>query len=154
MRQVTTHSLCSVCLEGLWLHLLARVSLLDRVVVERYTDEKGDIGHKIQVDPIPLLFEKTEIPAIAKDGYAITWYRDGHELSQFANQSSIDVGSSIGIYETRVRLLTEEIRKDVNNYTLAKSVVYIRSESTDYASASHVAAHTATRYAEESVLVV
>ncbi|KAF9063286.1 IgA peptidase M64-domain-containing protein [Rhodocollybia butyracea] len=117
MRVVTTPDFCSVCLEGLWHALLARVRLIDSFVVVTHDsaptgDETEHVEDKvtIEVKLVPLAQFRLDsiqsslglsrsgnnnddsIRALAEsESYTITWTQDGIPLPQFTNMTRIEV---------------------------------------------------------------
>lgn len=110
MRIVTTPNFCKVCLEGLWLSLLARVELIDSLDVACVDD-----GLVLDAHLVPLAHLREEAVE-AGEAYRVRWYKDGKELKTFENRTQVKVGKEPGIFEVDVHFATEEVRADEENY--------------------------------------
>ena len=114
MRIVTTPDFCNVCLEGLWLHLLKRVDLIDDVVTDCVQDAKsGEWKRSINAHLVPLA-QFRERAIAPSESYEITWSKNGKVLKEFANQTFVllDDENGPGTYTLNVTLSTEEVRVD------------------------------------------
>lgn len=111
MRTVTSPSLCSVCLEGLWLSLLKRVSLIDKLTVT--LPDKGESGSAIiELTLVPL--GQMREHRVAGEYFTIMWQRDGISLPDYTNLTRITVEEPQGIWHVHVQLHTREVRVDSN----------------------------------------
>ncbi|KAL1677233.1 IgA peptidase M64-domain-containing protein [Schizophyllum commune] len=105
MRLVTASSFCKVCLEGLWLTLLKDVDLIDSL------EESCDAsGHRLALQLVPV-GQFREGDAGIQEAYTISWFKDGEELPNFADLTTIEVGAGEA-YDVEVSFWTEEVRKD------------------------------------------
>ncbi|KAF8583338.1 hypothetical protein K439DRAFT_1653512 [Ramaria rubella] len=119
MRVVTSPNLCSVCLEGLWLSLLKRVSLIDT----------------LYPDALKLILELALIPFGERDNsrrkefYTTVWQRDGVTLPQYSNSTRIMLKQDDVYREWRatVQLHTPEVKSDPNR--LLESSIQIQMSS-------------------------
>ncbi|KAL5639988.1 hypothetical protein ACGC1H_007329 [Rhizoctonia solani] len=123
MRQVAQPNFCVVCTEGLWLRLLSRVSLIDKVSFYDSVLEGTDTG--IELSPVALAQYRSpaETEYLARKGtkeaYLIRWFSYGREVEEWQNATRIDVEcrSVGGLIEVEVQFLSSEIRKDAKGYT-------------------------------------
>ncbi|KAI0754585.1 IgA peptidase M64-domain-containing protein [Daedaleopsis nitida] len=108
MRIVTTPNFCKACVEGLWYALLRRVSLIDSL-----TPGCSAAGERtLALSLVPLAQFRKE-PVDVDEGYEITWVKDGIEVGEFKNQTTlVDDGNAVGSYAVKVRYWTEEVRVD------------------------------------------
>lgn len=126
MRIVTSPNFCSVCLERLWLSLAQRVNLVDVVRMGcKWVDESSDpssssssAGHwntTIDLGLVPFAQFNEDETLGAEESYAITWIKDGKVLTQFANQTrlELDDAEASGLYMIYVRLSTPKVRVDI-----------------------------------------
>ncbi|EJU03348.1 hypothetical protein DACRYDRAFT_78262 [Dacryopinax primogenitus] len=111
MRQVTTSNFCSVCKEELWMRLLARVDLIDDVIVTCTPKLARRIS--LEVAPVP--------------GLEIKWSKDGEYVPEFEGMRTVELskGHSLGVWDVNVTLRTPEIRRDEHGYTEATRRVVI-----------------------------
>lgn len=117
MRIVTSPSFCSVCLEGLWLSLLKRVSLIDDIAVLLPDSPHDTIYLDIHLVP---LGQFRSGGVVEGEVYSIYWSKDGQPLPQHTNKTSIATNSDVyGLWEVSVHLDTPQVRKDP--YSLLKS---------------------------------
>ncbi|KAF8704378.1 IgA Peptidase M64, partial [Rhizoctonia solani] len=122
MRQVAQPNFCVVCTEGLWLRLLSRVSLIDKVSF--YDSLKGDADTGIELSLISLAQFRSPAEAeyLARRGteetYLIRWFTYGQEVKKWQNSTRVDVECrAVGIIEVEVEFVSSEIRKDEKGYT-------------------------------------
>ncbi|CAE6449417.1 unnamed protein product [Rhizoctonia solani] len=122
MRQVAQPNFCVVCTEGLWLRLLSRVSLIDKVSF--YDSLKGDADTGIELSLISLAQFRSPAEAeyLARKGteetYLIRWFTYGQEVKKWQNSTRVDVECrAVGIIEVEVEFVSSEIRKDEKGYT-------------------------------------
>ncbi len=114
MRIVTTPNFCRACVEGLWYALLRRVALVDDLAPSCLEPAESQSKRQRALDLalVPLAHLR-DTPVDVKEGYAITWVKDGIEVPAFANQTRlIDDGDAVGSYAVKVRYWTEEVRVD------------------------------------------
>ncbi|EIW81109.1 hypothetical protein CONPUDRAFT_124060 [Coniophora puteana RWD-64-598 SS2] len=127
MRMVTSPDFCSVCLEGLWLSLLARVDLIDSVSASCVPPSWGpDWTRSISLDLLPLA-QFREDGQSGKDrgeAYAVTWRKGGVVLEVHANKTALAVPDSAapGVYTAEVEFMTDEVRKDEKGRLKASKV--------------------------------
>ncbi|KAG7088792.1 hypothetical protein E1B28_012756 [Marasmius oreades] len=121
MRQVTTPNFCKVCLEGLWLALLRRVSIIDYVI--HRCDGKYNA---LEVNLLPLAHLREE-DTVEGESYTIRWKRDGELLGKFANETTIHVigEEALGTYELEVEFTTPEVVLDPMGRLKSKLEIYI-----------------------------
>jgi hypothetical protein len=127
MRVVTSTSFCSVCLEGLWLSLLKRVSLIDYISVTLPT---GDITLEapavLQLTLVPFGELRKPIPEPLTEFYTIVWEKDGVPLPQFSNSTRIVVTENVhGTWRVIVQLHTVEVKVDVDRLLESRTEVQI-----------------------------
>jgi hypothetical protein len=129
MRVVTSQSFCSVCLEGLWLSLLKRVSLIDDISV---TLPDGDITPKdlvvVQLTLVPFGELRPPIRDISTEFYTVVWEKDGVPLPQFANSTKITLNENVpGTWRVIVKLHTSEVKVDLDGLLESRAEFHIRS---------------------------
>jgi hypothetical protein len=131
MRIVTTPSFCSVCIEGLWLEMLKRISLIDAVETGCALKEHGVAKRFIELKLLSLAqFRENKVHAAKhSESYVIEWSKDGQALPEYENQTVIEVESSaMGSFSAEVRLVTDEVRVDKEGYLTAKTTVEVAGE--------------------------
>ncbi|KAK1227749.1 hypothetical protein PQX77_009220 [Marasmius sp. AFHP31] len=109
MRIVTTPNFCKVCLEGLWLALLKRLSLIDTIVIRCDGDNTA-----LEATFIPLAEYRPEADRIEGEEYTVTWSKDGEVLSDFTNKTKVvfPPERALGRYKLEVGLVTPEVVLD------------------------------------------
>ena len=109
MRIVTTPNFCKVCLEGLWLALLKRLSLIDNVAIRCDGNNTA-----LEASFIPLAVYRREEERIEGEEYTFTWSKDGQVLSDFTNKSKVVLPPerALGNYKLEVDLVTPEVILD------------------------------------------
>ncbi|RPD74014.1 hypothetical protein L226DRAFT_535904 [Lentinus tigrinus ALCF2SS1-7] len=108
MRIVTTPNFCKACTEGLWYALLRRVTLIDDLAVG--CSPAGE--RTLDLNLVPLAHLR-EWPVGVEESYEVTWARDGIEVPEWKNQTSVaDEGGALGSYAVKVKYWTEEVRVD------------------------------------------
>lgn len=100
-----------MCVEGLWLELLSRVNLIDDISLRCSLDTFTSARRVINLHLVDLLQNKE-----ARAAYGVKWMRDGMELVQFANQTSISVESERATFTVHVQFFTEEVKIDPLGY--------------------------------------
>ncbi|TFK93297.1 hypothetical protein K466DRAFT_478926 [Polyporus arcularius HHB13444] len=120
MRIVTTPNFCKACTEGLWHALLRRVTLIDSLAVG--CSASGERTLDLTLVPLAHLREQ---PVDVDESYEVTWVRDGVEVREWTNQTSVtDAGDAFGSYAAKVRYWTEEVRVDADGL-LESEVAYV-----------------------------
>ncbi|GLB38192.1 putative igA Peptidase M64 [Lyophyllum shimeji] len=116
MRIVTSPNFCKVCIEGLWLSLLKRVSLIDDVkegCEQGISSDGSAVWVKtIDVQLVPLAqFREARV---SHESYTIKWWKDRKLLEEFADKTRVEIPASDapGIYSIGVTLTTDEVRVD------------------------------------------
>ena len=122
MRKVTTPNFCKVCLEGLWLALLKRVDLIDNIE-ERCNQDKTKF---IDLRLVPLAHLRDD-PLDVKENLTIRWSKDGQDLEEFTNETSIVV-DGVGKYSVDVEFKTEEVKVDVDGFLKARGELTVNDE--------------------------
>ena len=108
MRIVTTPNFCKACTEGLWHALLRRVTLIDELTVG--CSDSGERTLDLGLVPLAHLRER---PVDVQESYEVTWVRDGEEVPEWKNLTSVaDEGGALGSYAVKVKYWTEEVRVD------------------------------------------
>ncbi|KAI8925350.1 IgA peptidase M64-domain-containing protein [Entophlyctis helioformis] len=122
MRNMSSHSFCPVCKEGLWENLMTRISLIDDLV-ETCDTEKSELHLRL----VPLPLAQFRAPGVAKvDGekYHVVWRRDGRVLDEFKDAFEIVV--PLGkrrrgqVYTVELVLETPQVRNDRNGVLRSK----------------------------------
>lgn len=136
MRNMASTQLCSVCKEGLWLRLLGKVSLLDRINVECQLTRahKGHKGHKshkkiltsfgLEAKVIPLgQFREDQSKRTKDEVLTARWFRNGVHQSDLDDQFKIKVpADNEGLWEFKTEFHTSEVRKDPRSLLQASKV--------------------------------
>ncbi|KAF8505368.1 IgA peptidase M64-domain-containing protein [Hysterangium stoloniferum] len=129
MRIVTSPSFCSVCLEGLWMSLLKRVSLVDDVSVHIIDSTSYEVV-VLTLDLIPFHPQASPVVEDSYPQYSIRWEKDGRPMPQYFDQSQITAYSDVyGQWRAFVQLHTAEVKSDP--YELLSCVVEIEIFSGD-----------------------
>ncbi|EJD00187.1 uncharacterized protein FOMMEDRAFT_142576 [Fomitiporia mediterranea MF3/22] len=115
MRIVTTPTFCKVCIEGLWHALLRRMDLIDDISSGCVLGDDSSVKRSIAVKLVRLAQFREE-PVAHSEAYIITWRKDGIEMPEFANQTSIVVDNIPANYSVQVEFATDEVRIDPNGY--------------------------------------
>ncbi|KAL0059217.1 hypothetical protein AAF712_014063 [Marasmius tenuissimus] len=128
MRIVTTPNFCKVCLEGLWLALLKRLSLIDTIVIRCEGDNTA-----LEATFIPLAKYRREEERIEGEEYTITWSKDGEVLSDFTNKTKVvfPPEGALGKYKLEVDLVTPEVVLDKEG-VLSSMVEFDVSKTCDW----------------------
>lgn len=114
MRIVTTPNFCKVCVEGLWHALLRRINLIDDVKLGWSTNGPKSVLRNIELQLVALgQFRESPVPG---EEFIIRWKRNGEDLPDFANSSSITVENEPAMYTAEVQLVTPEVRTDPHGY--------------------------------------
>jgi len=114
MRVTTTPNFCAVCIEGLWLSLLKRVDLIDRVQIACMRDPvAGTLECTLDIGLVPIGQFRQEALGI-QEGYTIEWRKDGARIDGAANQTTLVLRGhdSSGVFDVDVEFVTEEVRLD------------------------------------------
>ncbi|KAH7338560.1 IgA peptidase M64-domain-containing protein [Rhizoctonia solani] len=122
MRQVAKSDFCVVCTEGLWLRLLSRVSLIDKVSFYDSAVEGADTEIELSLVALAQFRSPEEAEYLARKGtkeaYLIRWFSHGQEMERWQNATRVDVQCrSVGVIEVEVEFVSSEIRKDAKEYT-------------------------------------
>ncbi|CAE6346531.1 unnamed protein product [Rhizoctonia solani] len=122
MRQVAEPNFCVVCTEGLWLRLLSRVSLIDKVSFYDSVVGDSDMGIELSLVALAQFRSPAEVEYLARKGteetYLIKWFTYGREVEKWQNSTRVDVECrAVGIVEVEVEFVSSEIRKDEKGYT-------------------------------------
>lgn len=130
MRLVTTPNFCSVCIEGLWLEMLKRVSLIDNIRTGCALHAPGAAGRFIDLELLSLAQFRDELAFISEhsETYVIDWFKDGEPLPEFTNKTSIEVENTVGIFIADVRFVTDEVRRDTDGYLTARAEVDVKEK--------------------------
>ena len=98
MRLVTAPGFCNVCLESLWLTLLARVDLIDGVdEVERTTtvhNQQTEAKHGQNTLSVRLisLGQLRGVDIGVKERYSVVWSKDGVAVDELSDKLTVSVG--------------------------------------------------------------
>ncbi|KAI5831700.1 hypothetical protein K523DRAFT_409564 [Schizophyllum commune Tattone D] len=132
MRLVTAPGFCNVCLESLWLTLLARVDLIDGVdevcttrANEVQEGEHAAAGHDEHTLSIRLisLGQLRGVDIGVKERYSVNWSKDGVAVDELTDKLTVSVGEDETNWQVNVTYLTEEVRKDEDGRTRASRTV-------------------------------
>lgn len=127
MRVVTSKSFCSVCLEGLWLSLLKRVSLIDYMsVILPVADITPEDPAVLQITLVPFGEFRHSTRDVSTEFYTVLWEKDGVSLPQFANSTKIIVNENVnGTWRVIVQLHTPEVKVDLDGLLESRAEVHI-----------------------------
>jgi hypothetical protein len=122
MRQVVYPNFCSVCIEGLWLHLLKRVDLIDNASVHCPSAHNEPIKLDLELLLLAHLRKPEEKHLGNEESYTILWKHDGIVMDSWANSTVIEIqpADAGGQWEVVVGFSTPEVRKDGQGYLLAQ----------------------------------
>lgn len=115
MRVVTTPTFCKVCIEGLWHALLKRMDLIDSVSLGCVVESDLSVQRAIELNLVGLAQFREEAAAHS-ESYIINWKKDGTDMKEFANQTSIKADNSQSNYSVEVQFATDEVRADPKGY--------------------------------------
>jgi hypothetical protein len=122
MRRVIHPNFCPVCIEGLWLHLLKRVDLIDDISVT--CPSAPDQPRSVSVELLYLahLRKPEEKHLGSKESYSILWKHDGVVVDPWTNSTIVEIRPNLagGHWEVAVGFSTPEVRKDEQGYLLAQ----------------------------------
>lgn len=117
MRIVTSPNFCKACIEGLWLSLLKRVSLIDDIQESCEQRPEGPVK-TLDLKLVPLAQFRAD-GAANKNGesYTITWWKDQKVLKEFTNHTRLEIAGddAVGTYAIGVKFATQEVRVDKDN---------------------------------------
>jgi len=137
MRTVTQPNFCKVCLEGLWLHLLQKVSFIDNIA-EGCTTRPRNPGpddpytwvKTVDLTLIPLAhLRKGFLPSSLDERYIVTWKRKGKTIPTSNNAAKIEltdwkVGDTLTV---KVEFRTKEVR--INSKVMTSAFRYTIKET-------------------------
>jgi KaiC/GvpD/RAD55 family RecA-like ATPase len=91
MRNMERENFCPVCVEGLWLNLLKRISLIDG-----FKQNCNRIGNTVEVFPLKLgqFRVGADNNKDNKDLIIIKWFRKGKEVKKYRNENIITLDQS------------------------------------------------------------
>ncbi|KAF9978883.1 hypothetical protein BGZ73_008885 [Actinomortierella ambigua] len=122
MRNMTSVHLCSVCQEGLWLKLLAKMSLLDDVRVECENDDVNGSIYNVKADLVPLgQFRKDQSKRGPGESYTIRWLLNGAHQPEYDDKISL-TNVKGGLWNIQVEFKTPEVRKDPQGLLKASKI--------------------------------
>ncbi|KAI1384424.1 IgA peptidase M64-domain-containing protein [Hypoxylon trugodes] len=109
MRNTYSANFCSACMEGLWLSLLGKLSLVDNVTQVAQPD--GSTNATLNLLP---LAELRQVPNPHQEAYSILWYGadENTPLGEYTNSSSALIESGVAEFGVEVRFWTEQIKVD------------------------------------------
>jgi hypothetical protein len=142
MRIVTSPDFCKVCTEGLWMHLLERVNLIDDLSEQcshsHLSSSSSTWIKMLTLDLVPLAHLRDKNghdETINNEAYAIIWKKDGAVLDKFTNQTFVAIEDNgddvLGRYEVFVKFSTDEIRVDEEGRTRSSMVHDITTHCED-----------------------
>ena len=122
MRQVVYPNFCPVCIEGLWLHLLKRVDLIDDISVTCPFAPNQPISVGVELLQLAHLRKPEEKHLGGKESYSILWKHDGVVVDSWTNSTIIEIRPNDvgGHWEVVVEFSTPEVRKDEQGYLLGQ----------------------------------
>lgn len=122
MRLVTSSDFCNVCLEGLWLSLLSRISLIEHLILNLERDHQL---FTMEIIPIPLGQFRSEARSL-DEAYNIEWTKDGVPLTQYSNLTRVAAREDIsGTWQVIIRLHTPQVRMDPDQLLQSQIVVKV-----------------------------
>ncbi|TRM62161.1 IgA peptidase M64-domain-containing protein [Schizophyllum amplum] len=117
MRLVTAPGFCNVCLESLWLTLLAQVDLIDGV--DETCGPEGVHAIDLRLVALGQLREKD---IGVKERYTVTWSKDDAVMESLTDAMAIAVRNG-ETWTVDVAFSTEEVRKDEEGRLLSTRTV-------------------------------
>ena len=122
MRTVVYPNFCPVCIEGLWLHLLKRVDLIDDIFVTCPFAPNQPISVGVELLRLAHLRKPEEKHLGSKESYSILWKHDGVVVDPWTNSTIVEIQPNDvgGYWEVVVEFSTPEVRKDEQGYLLGK----------------------------------
>lgn len=117
MRSIYSVDFCDACIEGLWLHLLDPLTLIENVT----QSAQADGSRNVTLDLLPLA-EFRQIPNSHNEAYSIFWYgADNHTvLEEWTNSTSALIKPNITEFGVEVRFWTEQVRVDSDDVLVQK----------------------------------
>lgn len=117
MRSIYSVDFCDACIEGLWLHLLGPLTLIENVT----QSVQPDGSRNVTLDLLPLA-EFRQIPNSHNEAYSIFWYgADNHTvLEEWTNSTSALIKPNITEFGVEVRFWTEQVRVDSDDVLVQK----------------------------------
>jgi len=122
MRQVVYPNFCPVCIEGLWLHLLKRVDLIDNISVSCPSTPNQGISIGVELLYLAHLRKPEEKHLGIKESYYILWKHDGVVVDPWTNTTTVEIRPDLagGHWEVVVEFSTPEVRKDEQGYLVGQ----------------------------------
>lgn len=113
MRQVILPHFCKPCIEGLWLQLLKRVDLIDKVDI---IWDKYEENVFVKLATLKLGQFRGKLPQ--HESLSIRWMRNGESLHNLDNQTQFILPSSdaLGNWRVDVTFHTDEVKMDPKGY--------------------------------------
>jgi hypothetical protein len=125
MRLVTSPNFCSVCLEGLWLALARRVSLIEDIEVGPCASSGT---RTLRIFLVPLAEQREGMP-IPGERYIVKWFKDGEYLPEWDDLITVQIASyEVGTFAVQVTFSTLEVREDPRGYLNAHGEVTVGQE--------------------------
>ncbi|KAI1080162.1 IgA peptidase M64-domain-containing protein [Whalleya microplaca] len=109
MRGLYSVDFCSACIEGLWLSLLGKLTLIDNVTQVAQPDSSTNVT----LDLLPL-GEFRKIPNAHEEAYTILWYGADKDvvLADWTNSTSALIEPGTTEFGVKVSFWTEQVRVD------------------------------------------
>jgi len=122
MRQVVYPNFCPVCIEGLWLHLLKRVDLIDNISVSCPSTPNQGISIGVELLYLAHLRKPEEKHLGIKESYYMLWKHDGVVVDPWTNSTAVEIRPDLagGHWEVVVEFSTPEVRKDEQGYLVGQ----------------------------------
>lgn len=120
MRNMKSDRFCPICKENNWLNFFSRVSLIDRVDVNKTVD---NVRVTLQVPQLG----QFRNGFVAGEKLEIRWSKNGTEVSSLNDQLTWTrpLSQASGNWEVVVKFSTPEVKKDLHNLLQAKRAVQI-----------------------------
>lgn len=121
MRNMSSHSFCPVCLEGLWLSLLSRLTLIDSVNIDCKSTDAVLVSLKL----LPLAqFRTTGLVDEGSEVYSIKWSRNGLHVKDLDEMTDTSLSlppsaDQIDKWQASVTFTTLKVRKSSEFLTAA-----------------------------------
>jgi hypothetical protein len=117
MRNMSSPHFCVVCLEGMWLHLLSRISLIDGVDVT-----KENKSARVVLRALPLAHLRAGsggARSSSAERYEVTWTLNGKEQPELKDKFEwvLPLDVAAGQWHVKVHFVTPEVRYDPKGYT-------------------------------------
>lgn len=132
MRNMSSPDFCVVCLEGMWLNLLSRISLIDSVNVTTDAKVASAVLHALPLGqkrhrPAATTTTTDDAAPATDERYVLTWLRNGQEQPELQDRFewTLPLEAARGQWVAKLHFLTPEVRYDPRGYTTSSQAFTI-----------------------------